>query len=109
MNKMTWAAMALSLAIIGFSAGAQAKTSAGAALYKSKCTGCHGADGSANTPIGKALKASDLRSDAVQKKTDAQLSAVIRNGGAKMPPVGKMLKPAQVKDLVSFIRTFKKK
>ena len=28
----------------------------GAALYKAKCAGCHGADGKAETPAAKAMK-----------------------------------------------------
>jgi mono/diheme cytochrome c family protein len=32
----------------------------GAALYKEKCAGCHGADGKAETPAAKAMKVPPL-------------------------------------------------
>ncbi|RDJ94020.1 hypothetical protein B4Q13_17750 [Lacticaseibacillus rhamnosus] len=45
-----------------------------AALYKSKCASCHGADGTASA-TGKKLGAQDLQSPDVQKMSDADLSA----------------------------------
>jgi cytochrome c6 len=80
-----------------------------AALYKSKCAMCHGPDGSSNTSVGKAMKASDLRSEAVQKKTDAQLIEATTNGKGKMPAYkGKLTEP-QIKGLVQYIRELAKK
>jgi mono/diheme cytochrome c family protein len=80
-----------------------------AALFKSKCALCHGEDGSGNTPTGKALKAKDLRSDEVQKKSDADLTEVITKGRNKMPPFGQKLKPEQIQQLVGYIRQLGKK
>jgi cytochrome c6 len=80
---------------------------AGAAVYKSKCASCHGADGSGNTPAGKSLKVRDLRSAAVQKMTDAELIAVTTDGKGKMPAYGKKLTPEQIKSLVTAIRAMK--
>ncbi len=62
-----------------------AAAAAGAALYKEKCIGCHAADGSGNAPMGKALKAGDLRKPEIQAKKDAELAASITNGKGKMP------------------------
>src|SRR4029077_20773887 len=59
-----------------------------AALFKSKCARCHGEDGSGATPTGRALKAKDLRSDEVQKNSDAELTEVITKGRNKMPAFG---------------------
>ena len=57
-----------------------------AALYKAKCVVCHSDDGSGSGATGKQLGAKDLRSDDVQKQTDAQLNDSITNGmGKKMP------------------------
>ena len=80
-----------------------------AALFKSKCVMCHGEDGSGNTPSGKALKAKDLRSDEVQKNSDAELTEVITKGRSKMPAFGQKLKPDQIQQLVAYIRHLGKK
>ena len=80
-----------------------------AALYKTKCSACHGADGKGETTIGKTNKMRDLASDDVQKQSDADLTAVITNGKNKMPAYGKSLKPEQVKDLVAHVRSLAKK
>lgn len=80
-----------------------------AALYKTKCAACHGADGKGETAIGKANKMHDLASEDVQKQSDADLTTIITNGKNKMPAYGKSLKPDQVKDLVAYIRSLAKK
>lgn len=45
----------------------------GEATFKATCTACHGAFGSGSTVIGKKLNLRDLRSEEVQKLSDAQL------------------------------------
>ncbi len=80
-----------------------------AALFKSKCALCHGEDASGSTPTGRALKAKDLRSDEVQKNTDAELTEVITKGRNKMPAFGQKLKPDQIQQLVGYIRHLGKK
>jgi|ERR1700683_126344 cytochrome c6 len=77
-----------------------------AALYKSKCAGCHGADG-AGSAMGKKMGAHDFTSDEVQKMSDADLTSVITNGRNKMPKYGS-LKPEEIKGLVAYIRALKK-
>jgi len=98
---------ALALVLLAFAAS-PAKADDGATLFKTNCVVCHGADGT-GTPTGKALKAPDLHSDAVQKMTDAQIEDQINNGKNNMPPFKSTLKPEQVKLLVAYVRTFKKK
>jgi cytochrome c6 len=78
-------------------------------LYKTHCVLCHAPDGSGSSPSGKALKAQDLRSELIQKKTDAELTASITNGKGKMPAFGKKLKPDQIAQLVAYIRALPKK
>jgi len=80
-----------------------------APIYKANCVVCHAADGSGNSPSGKALKAKDLRSDEVQKKSDAELVDGVTKGQGKMPGFGKKLKPEQVQQLVSYVRQLAKK
>ena len=77
-----------------------------AAAYKSRCTPCHGADGSGNTPMGKKAGAKSLGSAEVQKRSDTEMQKTITAGQGKMPEFGSKLKPEQVADLVKLIRTF---
>lgn len=81
-----------------------------ATLYKAKCAVCHSADGSGTSDMGKKLDSPDLRSDAIQKETDAQLTDGITNGkGKKMPAYKTKLTEDQIKDLVGYIRELAKK
>lgn len=52
-----------------------------AILYKTKCAVCHGADGLANTPMGKKQSIPSFASDKVQKSSNAQIQDFILNGG----------------------------
>jgi cytochrome c6 len=100
------AATLVALGFVSVPAGAQ---DAGAGLYKTKCAACHGADGKGETAIGKTNQIRDLSSADVQQQSDADLTAIITNGKGKMPAYGKSLKPNQVKDLVTYIRSLAKK
>ena len=80
-----------------------------AKVYKTNCVLCHAADGSGNSPSGKALGAKDLASSEVQKKTDAELAEIISQGKGKMPAFGKKLKTDDLQQLVSYIRALPKK
>ena len=82
----------------------KADTAAAEATFKAKCAACHGPDGKGK----EALKTKDFASEDVQKMSDADLSAIITNGKPpKMPPF-KTMTPDQVKDMVAYIRSFKK-
>ncbi len=72
-------------------------------LFGANCKSCHGVDGS-GTPIGKSVDAPDLRSEAVQKQTDAQLAEVITGGKGNMPNFKNILTPDQVHSLVQYVR-----
>jgi mono/diheme cytochrome c family protein len=81
-----------------------------AALYKTKCSACHAADGSGSGAMGKQLGVTDLRSDDVQKQTDAQLTDSVMNGkGKKMPAYKDKLTNDQIKGLVGYLRELAKK
>jgi len=79
----------------------------GAALYKKSCTSCHGANGSGETPAGKAMKVRDLRVAEVQKQTDLELTKVISGGKGKMPGYGKKMSVADIQALIAHVRTLK--
>jgi cytochrome c6 len=97
--------VASALLFIGLPAHAQD----GAALFKTKCAACHGADGKGDNSMGKALKLRDLGSDDVQKQTDAELTDIITNGKGKMSAYKGKLTDDQIKSLVAFTRSLKKK
>lgn len=101
--KMLTIATVLAVVLcIPLSAGAQDAS----ALFKSKCAGCHGADGTGSA-MGKKMGVHDFTSPEVQKMSDAELVDIITNGKNKMPKYGS-LKPEEVKGLVAYIRTLKK-
>jgi cytochrome c6 len=107
-KKLAVAALGiLVIIVVAFAAAAQGNL-AGAALYKKDCAMCHGPDGTGNSPMGKKLGVRDLKSPEAQKQTDAQLTEVIAKGKNKMPAYGEKLKPAEIKDVVAYIRELKK-
>ena len=83
--------------------------SPGADTYKAKCQMCHAADGSGNTPAGKAMKALPFNSPDILKEPDATLVAVIKDGKGKMPAFASKLTDAQITDVVAYIHTLQKK
>ncbi len=52
-----------------------------AEIYKTKCSACHGADGQANTPMGKKQQIPSFASDKVQKASSAEIQDYILDGG----------------------------
>jgi cytochrome c6 len=76
----------------------------GANLFKSKCAMCHGPDGTGKTIMGEKLKIPDLHSPDVQKKSEADLKAIITKGKEKMPSYETKLSKEQVDSLVAYIR-----
>jgi cytochrome c6 len=82
--------------------------SGGADTYKSKCAMCHGPDGTAATPMGKMMKIPSFKDPAVVKMSDAELIATTKNGKGKMPAYNGKLTDAQIKEVVSYIRTLGK-
>lgn len=81
----------------------------GADLFKTKCAMCHGQKGNAKTPVGEKQNLRNLASAEVQKLTDAELIAMISDGGAAKKPAhafrNKGLTENQVRLLVSYIRS----
>lgn len=105
-------AATLALALVVSAPRAAAKNAdaddLGAKTFKTTCVMCHGVDGTGSA-TGKALKAPDLHSDAVQKLTDAQIAEQISTGKNNMPPFKSTLSKDQIQALVKYVRTFGKK
>jgi mono/diheme cytochrome c family protein len=102
--KMYALGMALSLSLT-----ACGKAEDASALYKSKCSTCHAADGSGR----KVMKGTDLLSGEARKKSDAQLTVEIAKGGEKKNQAhafeAKGLSAEQINQLVAYVRELQKK
>ncbi len=91
---MRWT-LTITALVACFSLASSAVAADGAALYKDNCASCHGADGSADTPVGKAMsvpaikgtskdaaaiakyvRESDKHKAASDKLSDEQLAAI---------------------------------
>jgi cytochrome c6 len=90
--------------VVGASPATAQEAPNGAATFKSKCVTCHGADGS-GTAVGKSLKVADLRSDAVQKKSDAELIQSVSDGKGNMPGFKGNITDDEIQAAVTFVRT----
>jgi mono/diheme cytochrome c family protein len=82
--------------------------------WSKNCAQCHGADGTANTPMGKKLNAKNLTDAKVQagftdeKATKSIKEGVKENGKVTMKAFGDKLSDDEVKALVVYVRTLKK-
>jgi mono/diheme cytochrome c family protein len=85
-----------------------ADAKAGQDVYAKSCKGCHGADGSGNPAIAKAMKVDmkKLSSPEVQAQSDADMAKIITDGKGKMKPV-KTVSGATVDNVVAYVRTLK--
>jgi cytochrome c6 len=99
---------AIAISVTGFTLRTAAKPvaddAAGEQTYKSNCVVCHGADGT-GSPTGKALKAPDLHSDAVQKMTVAEMVTQVSDGKNNMPPFKSTLSKEQIQGVVAYVRS----
>ena len=85
----------------------------GAALYNKSCASCHGKDGAGATKMGKKKGAKDYTTAEGQKWSDAEgvkaiLEGVKDGGKAKMKGYAGKITEAEAKELVAYIRKFKK-
>jgi mono/diheme cytochrome c family protein len=81
---------------------------ASTATYRTKCAMCHGQDGG-GSEVGKSMNIPDLRSPAVQKLPNAQLTQIISDGKGGMPAFKNSLSEGQVHSLVAYIRSLRGK
>jgi mono/diheme cytochrome c family protein len=84
--------------------GVKAQAKNAAPTFDAKCAMCHSKDGSGSSPMGKSMKIPDLRSKAVQSKSDAVLHNLIAKGKGAMPQYGSQFSKEEINDLVAYIR-----
>ena len=99
---------ATAILLATFIAGPAFAQAPGADSYKAKCASCHGADGLAATPMGKAMKVLSFKAPEMVKATDAQFVTSTKDGKGKMPAYKGKLTDAQIKDVIGYIRTLQK-
>ena len=82
--------------------------SSGEATYKAKCQSCHGAEGTPNPGIAKAMGVKPASDPSVKSMTEAEMVAITTDGKGKMPAYKGKLTDGQIKDAVDYFRTFAK-
>lgn len=100
------------VAVLGLAAAtashAQASDEAthGKEIFTSKCALCHNAD-STEAKIGPGLKGLYARGTMTDgtKVTDETVTARIVNGKVPMPPYKDVLSPAEIKQVVEYLKT----
>ena len=102
-TKLVILIMAIALALFFLIPNLSWAADDGAAIYKTKCASCHGAD-AAGKP---AAKIPSLVSDSARKESDNELAKGISDT-AKHPAGVKSLPPDQVKLVVSYIHGLQK-
>jgi len=105
-SSAVMAVLLLLLGVRGVQAQNSEKAPAGAAIFKSKCVLCHGADGTGNTPLGKQLQAANLHSKEVQKRSDGELHKIVHDGQANMPSFEDKLTDDEIDQVIQYVRTF---
>ncbi|MBI4376170.1 MAG: cytochrome c [Elusimicrobia bacterium] len=81
----------------------------GQKTYGAKCASCHGKDGKGNAAMAKMFKVTPAALDLVDKDTqgkkDEELFKLTSEGKGKMPAFKSKLSEAEIKDVLSYIRT----
>lgn len=104
----------LSVILLVAGLGTPAALGAAAELYSKHCASCHAKDGSGDTKMGKKAGARDYRDAKVQASfSDAEglkaiKDGVNKDGKEKMKPYGSKVSDADAKELLAYIRAFKK-
>ena len=75
-------------------------------LYKSRCQGCHGADGKPGF-FGRRMGAKAFSDPDVAKMSEADLIKVITDGKNKMPSYKGKLTDDQIKSLAKYVKEMK--
>lgn len=111
--KKLFTVLAVSSLVLGVTGNAYAKGDAakGKAVYAQNCAMCHGATGKGDGAAAAALnpKPNNFTKGVFKYGSkDADLAKTIKNGKGPMPPWGAILKPADVDNVIAYIRTLKK-
>src|SRR5258708_5028687 len=81
--------------------------STGEAVYKANCQSCHGSTGTPNPGIAKAMGVKPATDPDYKKESADQMIASVKSGKGKMKPLSPKLTDDQIKDAVTYFRSFK--
>ena len=78
------------------------------ALFKEKCSRCHGREGNGATTIGEMLEVPNFTNPKWWGKetTNARLVYSVTNGKHEMPAFGKKLTKSEIEWLIAYVRLF---
>lgn len=76
-------------------------------LYINNCARCHGADGKADTELGKLYDSPDLTTRKVKRMSRKKMARIIKNGDGSMPSFGKKLSDKEIDSVINYVRLLK--
>ena len=96
--------LAAVVAVAGAVSFAQAT---GEAVYKANCQSCHGSTGTPSPGIAKMLGVKAASDPDMKSRTAEQQFDSVKNGKGKMKPFAGRLTDAQIRDAITYFRSFK--
>ncbi len=86
--------------------GAAGDPKKGKAVFEENCSMCHNAD-STEVKVGPGLKGlfKHAKLGTGKPVNEANVLAIINNGGDTMPPLGDQLKPADKDNVIAYLKT----
>ena len=96
------------VALLATAVAVPAFAQSGESTFKAKCAMCHGADGLASGSMGKMMKVPSVKSPDFIKLSESEMVADTTNGKGKMPAYKGKLTDAQIKEVVTYMRTLEK-
>ncbi len=80
-----------------------------ATLFSQKCSACHGSAGVPNAAMAQSLGIPNMTDPAgITTKPDSTLRVSVAAGKGKMPAFGGVLTSAQIRSLVTYVKSFRR-
>ncbi len=108
MLRHTWA-LAGGLILVAAGVARAQQPESGGAIYARQCASCHGARGTPNPGMARALHIPDLATATAATLPDSVIREVVTNGkGRTMPAYKAKLTPAQIEAVGDYVRSLGK-